>query len=175
MHKLPAIDEVARLQLEIETLQQANTALEQQLLADAEYTAEMMQVLQDQKNELAEINHRLQKQIEFTQRIIDTTSSLMIVLDHNGFIHQVNQQCRKDIIGPEVKLGNVVLDDWMHPDEHIALLASLPKFPWKVHSAFYETVRQARFYSAEHRLRARDDHFYHYLLEASLQISDKVK
>jgi len=171
MHKVPAIDEVTRLRMEIETLQLANATLEQQLLTDAEYTAGMLQVLQEQKNELSNINRRLQAQIDFTQSIIDTTSALMIVLDSNGYIRQINRQCRKVLIGADVKFGEVGLDDWLHPEERETILASLPKFPWPVYSPFYEKVRQARYYSAEHRLRGQDGHYYHYLLEASLQIN----
>jgi len=175
MNKPQQLNDINRLQIEVESLQLANASLEQQLIADAEYTTDIMRLLEQQKNELAGVNQRLKDQAEFIQRVMDTTNALVIVLDPEGRLRQVNRLCTERLIDSNMSIEGAVLDNWLHPEEQESLLDHLPELPWKIISPFYELLRRHGFYSREHRIKERNGSYSHYLLEASMLYNPQGK
>jgi PAS domain S-box-containing protein len=160
----------------VEALRLANAALEQQMLSDAEHASAMLSVLESQSSALREANQRLSSQHSFIQRVMDTTSTLMIVLAPDGRIHQVNQHCAEQLgMGSAAPLAGRVLDDWLHPDDRERLAGERVRLPWPVHSPLFETMRRLDGYAAEHRLAGRDGSYRYYWLEANLQYSPRGK
>lgn len=160
---------VERLAIEVETLRLANDAVQAQMSRDAERNDQLLRAMEDQAAELQVANRRFARQADFTQRVMDTSSALMIVLEADGRIRQVNHPFL-DVLGldPAAAVGRAV-DDWLLPQEREDLAATLPPLPWTVHSPLYETLRAAGTYAAEHRLIDARGRSRVYWLEATLQ------
>ncbi len=169
MNETRAMDELTRLRIEMEALQLANAALERQMVIDAKQTDVMLQALESQAAALREANRRQLTERDFTQRILDTTSALMIVLRADGRVRQVNKRFTDELTDTGAASTDRVLDEWLHPDERRSIADELISLPWTVHSPLFETVRRSGEYAAEHRLVGRDGEYRCYWLEASLQ------
>ncbi|MCW8891315.1 MAG: PAS domain S-box protein, partial [Sedimenticola sp.] len=164
-------DEIDRLRDELTALRLANSALEEQMLAGAEQTDAMLQQVENQRNALRDAHQRELGLSAFAQRVMDTVSSLVIVVGPDGRVRMANQHCCKRLGEDEQSLSQRVLDEWLHPDERNRLLEKLPELPWEVHSALFETVRRQGGYGAELRLRVSDGSYYHYLVSAAMLYS----
>ena len=148
--------EMDLLRSEVVALRLANAAVQNQISIDAEQTDITLRAIELQTAALQKANERQAHQANFTQRVMDTTSSLMIVLQPDGRIRQVNQRFAADFCIAGQSLENSVLDDWLHPEEQRQFAASAVGLPWRVHSPLFEFVRQSGAYAAEHRLAPRD-------------------
>jgi len=168
-------EELANLRTEVEALRLANAALERQLLSDALQTDAMLRALESQAAALREANLQQVSQANFTQRIMDTTGALMIVLGTDGLMRQFNERFAREIAGAGMAPEDHVLDEWLHPEERQRLAESLPGLPWQVHSPLFETIRRMGTYTAEHRLAALDGNYRYYWLETSLQYNSQGK
>lgn len=168
-------EELQRLRTEIESLRFANAALERQMILDAEHTDSMLRAIEQQSNALREANWQLNQQNDFIQRVMNTSSTLMIILGAEGRIIRVNQRCTAELETSGQPLVGGVLDDWLGHEERSLLATKLPKLPWPVFSPLFEHVRRLGAYTAEHRLRHSDGNYRHYWLEASLQHNPQGK
>jgi len=169
MHEANPANELEILRSEVEALRLANAAVQDQMSIDAEQTAKILRAIETQATALKVANQRRVDQANFTQRVMDTTSSLMIVLKSDGRIRLVNQRFAAEFCLAGKSLEDRVLDDWLHPDERQQFAASVVGLPWRVHSPLFEFLRQAGSYAAEHRLTPRDGEYRFYWLEATLQ------
>ena len=169
------MEELERLRNEVAALRLANAALEQQMGLGAAQTDEILRAMEAQAEALREAHQRQISQTDFTQRVMDTSSALMIVLRPDGRIRQVNRRFAIEFGVADAEIEGQALDDWLHPDERQALVASLPKAPWRVYSPLYEHLRRVGLYAGEHRLATRDSEYRFYWLEASLQHDPKGK
>lgn len=167
--------QIERLTIEVETLRLANDAIQAQMSRDAERSDEILHAIWDQTAELQIVNRRFSRQADFTQRVMDTSSALMIVLEAEGRIRQVNLPFLGVFGIDEAAAVGRVVDDWLAAEERAALLAALPQLPWTVHSPLYESLRVAGRYAAEHRLIHAAGHTRVYWLEASLQYDPSGK
>ncbi|MBL1257163.1 EAL domain-containing protein [Methylocystis sp. Sn-Cys] len=167
--------EVERLRAEVESLRLANAAIQEQMSLDAAQTDEMLRTMELQAEALQEANQRQANLANFTQRVMDTSSALLIVLGPEGRIGQVNRRFSVDLCAPEGEIAERVLDEWLPPEERRRLEQSLPRLPWPAHSPLFERVRGAGSYAAEHRLLAKDGQYRFYWLEATLQHDPKGK
>jgi diguanylate cyclase (GGDEF)-like protein/PAS domain S-box-containing protein len=168
-------DEIAQLRTEIEALRLAKAALERQLSLGTEQTETMLRGLEAQANALREANSRQSSQRAFTQRVMDTTSALVVVLRPDGRIRQVNRRFTEEMSSSGAAPEGRVLDDWLHPDERRELGVALMRLPWPVLSPLLETMRRIGAYAAEHRLLERKGQYRSYWLEASLQYDPQGK
>lgn len=175
MAESQVMQELERLRVEVEALRLANTALEQQMVADAEQTDAMLRAMELQSSELRDANRVQLNQSNFIQRVLDSTSALMIVLGPEGRVRQVNRRCTQELGCADVTPEDRVLDDWLDPEERQRLAGELPDLPWPVHSPLFETIRRSGAYAAEHRLIDRGGLCRHYWLEASLQYNPQGK
>lgn len=175
MDEFRQMEELACLRTEVDALRLANAALERQMVIDAEHTDAMLRAMELQSDALREANQRQLNQSNFTQRVMDTTGALMIVLGPDGRIRQVNQSFVQELGDGGRVPEDCVLDDFLHPDERQRLADALPSLPWPVHSPLFETVRRVGTYAEEFRLAVRDGPYHHYWLEASLQHSPQGK
>lgn len=169
------LEELARLQLEIDALRLANAALERQMAADAVQTDSMLSAIEKQSNALREANVIQRKQTNFIQRVMDSTGALMVVLEADGRVRQINRRCQQDLVDADKLLRGGVLDDWLHPDERRKLCEEWGDLPWVVYSPLFEAVRCAGSYGAEHRLLGVSGGYRYYWLEASLQHNPQGK
>ena len=163
------IEELGYLRSEAEALRMANTALQRQMGADAEQTGSILRAMEEQARALQEANRRQLNQANFTQRVMDTSSALMIVLQPDGRIRQVNRRFTAEFGVADTPGEDFVLDAWLHPDEQHPFVAAAAGIPWKVYSPFFEFLRRSGSYAAEHRLAGRDGQYRFYWLEATLQ------
>ncbi|QGM46774.1 sensor domain-containing protein [Methylocystis heyeri] len=161
--------EIIRLRAEVETLRLANAAIQRQLGVDAGEADRMLRTMELQAEALQEANQRQTSQANFIQRVMDTSSALMIVLGPEGFIRQVNRRFGVALGEPEAPAARRVLDEWLPPEEKARLELSLGALPWPVYSPLFELARSAGSYCAEHRLLGRDGRYRVYWLEASVQ------
>ncbi|MGD0960358.1 MAG: response regulator [Methylomonas sp.] len=175
MNESPLQTELESLRTEIEALRLANTTLQQQLSVNAEQTDSLLQTMERQSNSLREANLRQLNQNQFIQRVMDTTSALMIVMGADGRLRQINQHCLEVLDVAKDNLTERVLDEWLHPDERQQLVDGLGKLPWPVYSPLFETVHRFGAYASEHRLAGRDGKYRYYWLEASRQFSPQGK
>ncbi|MCQ8182596.1 EAL domain-containing protein [Methylomonas sp. SURF-1] len=175
MNEAELKQELARLRTEVEALRLANAALEQQMSRDAERTDAMLRALESHGNALREANQRYQNQSNFIQRVMDSTGALMIVLDPDGRLLRINQQCAQELAAADIEQEPGVADAWLHPAERQRLAADLGSLPWTVYSPLFETVRKQGDYAAEHRLRGRDGRYRYYWVKASMQHSPQGK
>jgi diguanylate cyclase (GGDEF)-like protein/PAS domain S-box-containing protein len=166
-HSLREEDE--QLRAEVEALRLANAAVQDQLSHDAEQTDRLLRTMEAQAGALRAANRRQTNQANFTQRVMDTSSSLMIVLHPDGRIRQVNRRFAAEFQVANLSFERCVLDDWLHPDELRRFAAAVAGLPWHVYSAFFEFVLQSGTYAAEHRLAPRAGEFRIYWLEATIQ------
>jgi diguanylate cyclase (GGDEF)-like protein/PAS domain S-box-containing protein len=162
-------EELDRLRSEVEALRLAKDALERQLSAEAEQTETMLRSLEQQADALRRANLRQLSQHDFTQRVMDTTGALVVVLRPDGRIRRVNRRFAEEASSVSGAPEGRVLDDWLHPDERRQLEQALVRLPWPVLSPIFETMRRAGGYAAEHCLLARRGQYRSYWLEASLQ------
>jgi diguanylate cyclase (GGDEF)-like protein/PAS domain S-box-containing protein len=167
--------EIESLRAEVETLRLANAALQEQLSIDAAETDKMLRTLEQQAEALQDANRRRSNQADFTQRVMDTSSALMVVLGPEGRIRQVNRRFDAELQMAEGEIGGRVLDEWFPADERAQLAQSLGWLPWPAHSPLFEALRSVGSYSAEHRLLGKDGRYRFYWLEASLQHDPKGK
>jgi len=166
---------IERLSFEVETLRMANDAVQEQMSNDAARNDEILRAMEEQAAALRAATRRSAKQADFTQRVMDTSSALMIVLEADGRIRQVNRPFLT-VFGIEASaaVGRVV-DDWLVADERAALAAALPPLPWTIRSPIYESLRATGTYAAEHRLVDAKGEPRFYWLEASLQYDPSGK
>jgi len=167
--------ELTRLRIEVESLRLANAAVQEQMSADAAGADALLRAMETQAEDLRAANLRQSRQAEFTQRVMDTSSALMIVLDAEGHIRQVNRRFREELAEAEGELTGRVLDDWLPPEERDALEHRLIKLPWTVHSHLFELLRGSGAYEAEHRLRGVEGVYREYWIEASPQTDPQGK
>jgi diguanylate cyclase (GGDEF)-like protein/PAS domain S-box-containing protein len=167
--------EAERLRAEVEALRLANAAIQEQMSIDAARTDKMLRMMEAQAEALQEANRHQTNQADFTQRVMDTSSALMIVLGPEGRISQVNRRFRVDLRAPEGEIAGRVLDDWLPLEERNRLEQSLARLPWPAHSPLFERVRCSGSYAAEHRLLAKDGQYRFYWVEATLQHDPKGK
>lgn len=163
------------LREEITALRLANAALEEQLLAGGEQTDTMLRQVEAQRNALRDTQQQARDLSAFTERVMDTVGSLVIVLDQDGRVRQTNLCCRQALEEFENSLLGRVLDELLPPAERSALEAKLPPLPWTVHSPLFETVRCQGDYSAEHRLAGADGKYRYYLVRAGTLYSFQGK
>ncbi|HEY8162333.1 MAG: sensor domain-containing protein [Methylocystis sp.] len=167
--------EVERLRAEVDALRLANAAIQEELSVGAAQTDKMLRVMEQQAEALQAANRRQTAQADFTQRVMDTSSALMIVLGPEGRIRQVNGRFAAELRAPEGEITERVLDEWLPPEEKGRLEESLVRLPWKAHSPLFEQVRRSGAYRAEHRLLGRDGGYRFYWLEATLQHDPRGK
>ncbi|WP_426993435.1 sensor domain-containing protein [Methylomonas sp. CM2] len=167
--------ELEWLRLELAALRLANSALEQQMVKGAEQTDAMIRALETQSSALRAANLRQLNQTNFTQRVMDTTGALVIVLGPDGRISQINRRCAEAMGEQAAAIEGRVLDEWLFPDELQTLMDQLPELPWPVYSPLFETLRRADGYAAEHRLADSSGAFHDYWMEASLLHSPQGK
>jgi signal transduction histidine kinase/CheY-like chemotaxis protein len=167
--------ELAILRSDAEALRIANAALEEQMWISAQQTEAMLSELENQRNALRLANRQQKELAAFTQRIIDTVGSLVIVLNNEGRIRLSNQRSLAVFGHTSLEPGSKVIDDFLPADERQALAASLPKRHWTVHSVLFETLRLQGGYHAEHRLIDQDGQSHHYWLEAALLYNTQGK
>lgn len=166
---------IERLSFEVETLRMANDAIQDQMSRDAARNDEILRAMEEQAAALRAATRRHAKQADFTQRVMDTSSALMIVLEADGRIRQVNRPFLA-VFGIEAAAaGGRVLDDWLVAEEREALAVALPPLPWAIRSPLYETLRATGTYAAEHRLVDAKGLPRVYWLEASLQYDPSGK
>lgn len=175
MNKPDDRDELARLRIEVDALKLANAALERQLAVEAEQTDAMLRDLETQATALREAASRQVSQRDFTQRVMDTTGALMVVLRPDGRIRQVNRRFVEELSDADTESEGRVLDDWLHPEERRDLATALIQLPWPALSPLFETMRRTGTYAGEHRLLARSGEYRSFWLEASLQYDPKGK
>ena len=168
-------DELAWLRIEVESLRLANAAIQEQMSADAEGADVLLRAMQRQAEDLRAATSRQSALAKFTQRVMDTSSALMVVLDADGRIRQVNRRFRDELADAEGEMAGRVLDDWLPPDERAALKRRLNKLPWTVHSHLFELMRADGAYEAEHRLLGVDGAYLNFLVEASPQTDPQGK
>ena len=166
---------IARLRSEVDTLRLANAAVQEQMSVDAARTDVILRTMEAQATALQEANRRHAAQADFTRRVMDTTSAVMVVLDPDGRIRQVNHSFTLDLGIPETAAVGRAFDAFLMADERAILEQALPALPWPVHSPFYELVRIAGDYAAEHRMVDAQGTSRIYLLEASLQHDPRGK
>jgi diguanylate cyclase (GGDEF)-like protein/PAS domain S-box-containing protein len=171
----PASDELARLRVEVESLRLANAALQQQLSADAAGADALLRAMERQAEVLRAATLRQSALADFTQRVMDTSSALMVVLDADGRIRQVNRRFRDELAEAEGELAGRVLDDWLPPAERAALERRLARLPWTVQSPLFELMRRDGAYEAEHRLIGADGAWRDFWIEASPQTDPQGK
>lgn len=155
------------LTAELEALRLANTALESQLLAGVEQSDAMIREVERQRNEMRAAHGQQQALSNFVNRIIDTSASLVIVLNADGFIQQASRRCELDLGRSAKELAGEVLDTFLADEDATELAEHLPQLPWTVHSPLFETIRRHSHYTAEHTLIHRNGESRHYLLNAS--------
>ncbi|MBB4198896.1 GGDEF domain-containing protein [Rhodoblastus sphagnicola] len=175
MADLAPHDALAQLRIEVESLRLANAAIQQQMGDDAIRTDAMLRALEQQADELQAAYRRQNIQVDFTRRVMNTSSALIILLDAEGRIREVN---RRFLEGLQVGEGDVVgrvLDDWMAPEEQHVLRDRLIRLPWTVHSHLFELMRGSGAYGCEHRLRRADGSYRDYWVEASPQADSQGK
>jgi len=169
------VEELERLRNEVEALRLANAALERQMGLGAEQTDQILRAMEAQAAALKEAHQRQISQADFTRRVMDTSSALMIVLKPDGRIRQVNRRFTTEFGAADAEIEGQALDRWLHPEERQALVAFLPQAPWRVYSPLYEHVRRLGLYAGEHRLAGHEGEYRFYWLEASLQHDPKGK
>lgn len=91
-------DELLRLRDEVESLKQANQALEQQILSVTEQMEIMLEQSTQQSRTLSSQNTEQKRLSSFINRVSDTMDSLLLVLDRLGNILQVNKSVQ-DVLG----------------------------------------------------------------------------
>jgi diguanylate cyclase (GGDEF)-like protein/PAS domain S-box-containing protein len=175
MAELSLQDELARLRIEVATLRLANAAIQEQMSADAARADTLLRAMERQAEDLRAANLRQSGQAQFTQRVMDTSSALMIVLDADGRIRQVNRRFRDELADAEGDVAGSVLDAWLPPEERAALEQRLTRLPWTVHSHLFELMRGAGAYEAEHHLRGADGAYREFWVEASPQTDPQGK
>lgn len=79
-----------QLRAEVEALRLANAAIQDQMGRDAEQTDRLLRTMEAQASALRAANQQQTNLTNFTQRVMDTSNSLMIVLHPDGRIRQVN-------------------------------------------------------------------------------------
>lgn len=169
MSDLSLTQEVERLRAEVEALRLANAAIQEELSVGAAQTDKMLRLMEQQAEALQAANRRQTAQADFTQRVMDTSSALMIVLGPEGRVRQVNRRFAADLRTAEGEITERVLDEWLLPEERSLLEESLTRLPWPAHSPLFEQVRRSGAYRAEHRLLCKDGEYRFYWLEANLQ------
>lgn len=162
-------EELERLRAEVEALRLANAAVQKRISVDAEQTDRLLRNMEAQASALREANRQQANQAKFTQRVMDTSSSLMIVLRADGCIRQVNRRFATEFHVSNLSLEGRVLDDWLHPDERCQFAAAIAGLQWQVHSPLFEFVLQTGAYAAEHRLAPSEGEYRFYWLEATVQ------
>jgi PAS domain S-box-containing protein len=153
------------LLIETEALRIANKCLEQQLSATVEQTEAMLSELVSQGSALRNANLLQQQAAEFTQWVIDSIGSLVIVLNETGKIKQANR-LSNEVFGKD--LSDMVLDEFLHPDDFASLKQEIPVLPWTINSVLFEIVRACGRYSAEHRFINHLGQVRYYMFEGTL-------
>ncbi|MBB4200712.1 GGDEF domain-containing protein [Rhodoblastus sphagnicola] len=175
MADLAPHDALAQLRIEVENLRLANAAIQQQMSADAVRTDQMLRVMEEQAEELHAANRRQNIQVDFTRRVMNTSSALIILLDAEGRIREVNRRFLEGLQVRESDVVGRVLDEWMAPEEQHVLRGRLIRLPWTVYSHLYEVMRGSGAYGSEHRLRGADGSYRDYWVEASPQADSQGK
>ncbi len=175
MSDLSLTQEVERLRAEVEALRLANAAIQEELSVGAAETDKMLRLMEQQAEALQAANRRQTAQADFTQRVMDTSSALMIVLGPEGRIRQVNRRFGADLRTLAGEITERVLDEWLPPEERSRLEELLARLPWPAHSPLFEQVRRSGAYRAEHRLLCKDGDYRFYWLEATLQHDPRGK
>ena len=168
----PPVDALDSLRLELQALRLANGALEFELMAGAEQADAMLAQLEQQRAALQSARDREQSLAVFTERVMDTVGSVVIVLDAQGRLRRSNSRAR-DVLRP-LSEGDSV-DLLLYPEDQMRLAGELPPLPWPVHSVLFEQVRRCGHYRAEHRLALRGGGYRHHLIEAVLLHSAQGK
>lgn len=165
-------DELASLRLELQALRLANGALEFELMAGAEQADAMLARLEQQRAALQSARDREQSLAAFSERVMDTVGSVVIVLDAHGRLRRSNSRAR-EVLRPLAEGDSV--DLLLYPEDQMRLAGELPPLPWPVHSVLFELVRRRGHYRAEHRLALRGGGYRHHLIEAVLLHSAQGK
>ena len=175
MAERPAISEIELLRAEIDSLRLANAAIQQQMSADAAGADALLRAMEAQANALREAHVRQRAQADFTQRVMDTSGALMIVLDAEGRIRQVNRRFLDELESPSGALVGRAIDEWLAPEDFAALSAEVGQLPWPVYSPLFERLRRDSAYEAEHRLRAVGGEYRTFWVEARAQTDPQGK
>ena len=169
---MPEIDtlqqQIQVLQNELAALRLANVALENNMLAGAEYTERMLSEVEIQRNELREAHKTQQHLGNFIQRVVDTAGSLIIVLGPEGYVRMTNQRCR-ELLGLQAATGSTaIIDDFLPDDERQLLAQKVPALPWPTHSTLFELICHGGHYSGEHSVRTLDGTPHRYLINGAV-------
>ena len=89
--------QVTGLRQEVESLRQANSGLEAQVLAVTEQMEGMIDSLTQQSAELQQRHVEQQRLSAFVGRVVDTMDSMLLVLDGQGNIQRINQAARRTL------------------------------------------------------------------------------
>jgi len=169
MNNTEPTGDIQALQLQIETLQLANSALQNQLLKEAEQADLMLRELERQRNELRTASRLQQDLANRTQRVIDAVSSLVFRLDLNGRIVQANQR-GLEFLG----LHNLAAKDSLYLDNRLSeqdiqsLSSQIPPRPWPIHSILLERVRMFGHYTGHHTLKNSAGEYRQFMVDASV-------
>ncbi len=162
-------EDIQVLQLQLDSLNLVNAALQKQLLDEAEQADLMLRELESQRNELRTVNRLQQDLANRTQRVIDAVSSLVFRLDQRGRVVQANQQGLHFFgLHGLADATPLYLDDWLSDEDIQTLKSQIPPRPWQVYSNLLERVRLQGNYTGHHSLRNYQGEYRQFMLDATV-------
>ena len=127
-------------------------------MSGAEQADAMLAQLEQQRAALQSARDREQALAAFSERVMDTVGSVVIVLDAQGRLRRCNSRAR-ETLRPLAEGDSV--DQLLHAEDQMRLAGELPPLPWPVQSVLFEQVRRRGHYRAEHLLALRDGGYRH--------------
>lgn len=158
------------LNLEIESLRQANAKQEKKIAVVAKNMEAMLTQIELQRDQLADANKAQQRLNDLMQNILQTMHNLLVVLDVKGRITRINAAVSNELGFDEQDLVGQSGDILLPAEEERNLREQLKPVPWPVESVLLETVRQQTVYTSEHCLlrKGGSPEWPRYLLSGSL-------